>query len=74
MSSTTQTEYTIPDLLAAWPWAREKNPALDQQALDDANAWVASLDLFEPPQLKKFMACEFSEATSINISFHLPSL
>ncbi|KAF9472373.1 terpenoid synthase [Pholiota conissans] len=67
MSSTINTnpEYIIPDLLAAWPWHRAKNPALDHQAEDEANAWVASLDLFEPPQLKKFKACEFNLLASL---------
>ncbi|KAF8964553.1 terpenoid synthase [Flammula alnicola] len=60
MVNPTQTQYLIPDLLAAWPWSRDKNPALDKNVEDEANAWVASLGLFEPPQLKKFKACDFN--------------
>jgi hypothetical protein len=52
--------YTIPDLLISWPWVSTKNP--DLAVIEkDANAWVESLDLFKPEQLKKFKACEFSE-------------
>ena len=56
-----QSQFTIPDLLASWPWPRAKNPALDQNLEDEANAWVASLELFEPRQLDKFKACQFSK-------------
>lgn len=60
MSHIPQSQYTIPDLLASWPWPRAKNPALDQNLEDEANTWVASLELFEPRQLDKFKACQFS--------------
>ncbi len=56
-----QSQFIIPDLLASWPWPRAKNPALDQNLEDEANAWVASLELFEPRQLNKFKACQFSK-------------
>lgn len=59
MAPPTTPIYTIPDLLISWPWARAKNPDL-AAVQDDANAWVESLNLFKPPQLKKFKACEFS--------------
>lgn len=59
--------YTIPDLLTTWPWARAKNPDL-QVVQNDANAWVESLNLFKPAQLKKFKACEFSEYCALPYS------
>ncbi|KJA16009.1 hypothetical protein HYPSUDRAFT_148365 [Hypholoma sublateritium FD-334 SS-4] len=55
-----QSQYIIPDLLSSWPWPRAKNPALDLNLEDEANAWVASLELFEPRQLDKFKACQFN--------------
>ncbi|KAF8964509.1 terpenoid synthase [Flammula alnicola] len=52
-------QYTIPDLLITWPWPRVVNSMLDD-VRDEANAWVMSLDLFEPEQFKKFKACDFN--------------
>ena len=57
--SYSQSQYLIPDLLATWPWQRTLNPKL-AEVKDEANAWVQSLELFEPAQLKKFYACDFS--------------
>ena len=53
------TQYTIPDLLVTWPWQRVLHPML-AEVKDEANVWVESLDLFEPAQLRKFNACDFS--------------
>ena len=55
-----QPQYTLPDLLATWPWKRVFNAMLGE-VRDEANAWVESLGLFEPAQLKKFNACDFSK-------------
>lgn len=55
----TQPQYILPDLLVTWPWKRVFNPML-VEVKDQANSWVESLDLFEPAQLKKFEACDFS--------------
>ena len=52
-------QFFIPDLLVTWPWKRVLHPML-AEVKDEANAWVKSLDLFEPTQLKKFNACDFS--------------
>ena len=54
-----QPQYIIPDLLVTWPWKRVYNSMIDE-IKDEANAWVTSLALFEPSQLKKFHACDFS--------------
>ena len=54
-----QPQYVLPDLLATWPWKRVFNPMLDE-VKDEANSWVESLVLFEPAQLQKFKACDFS--------------
>ena len=59
MSSQPQYTVTLPDLLVTWPWARVFNPMLSE-VRDEANAWVESLALFGPAQLKKFEACDFS--------------
>ena len=60
-----QPQYFIPDLLATWPWRRVYNSKLDE-VNDEANAWMKSLALFEPDQLKKFYACNFSTYHSLN--------
>jgi hypothetical protein len=52
-------QYIIPDLLATFPWKREVN-ALLAEINDEANAWVASLALFDPDQLQKFQSWNFS--------------
>jgi hypothetical protein len=36
---------------------------------DQANSWVESLALFEPAQLKKFEACDFSTKYSLDDIF-----
>jgi Delta6-protoilludene synthase len=53
-------QYIIPDLLATWPTKRILHPKL-AEVKDEANEWVKSLALFEPAQLKKFNACDFSK-------------
>jgi hypothetical protein len=52
-------QYFIPDLLVTWPWKRLINTAL-AEVKDESNAWVKSLALFEPAQLRKFNACDFN--------------
>ena len=52
-------QYIIPDLLSIWPWKRLCNPMLDE-VKDETNAWVKSLDLFEPAQLQMFYGFDFS--------------
>jgi hypothetical protein len=52
-------QYFIPDLLVTWPWKRLINPSL-AEVKDESNAWVKSLALFEPSQLRKFNACDFN--------------
>ena len=52
-------QYFIPDLLLTWPWKRLINPAL-AEVKNESDAWVKSLALFEPSQLRKFNACDFS--------------
>jgi hypothetical protein len=59
MPVSSQPQYLLPDLLVTWPWGRVFNPMLDE-IKDQANSWVESLDLFEPAQLQKFKACDFS--------------
>ena len=60
------TQYIIPDLLVTWPWKRVLHPKL-AEVKEESDAWVKSLDLFEPAQLQKFNACDFS--MPINIIF-----
>ena len=57
-------QYFIPDLLVTWPWKRLINSAL-AQVKDESYAWVESLALFEPAQLRKFNACDFSMSYSL---------
>ncbi|KAH9476332.1 Sesquiterpene synthase Agr8 [Psilocybe cubensis] len=52
-------QYFIPDLLATWPWPRSINASLSEVE-EEANAWVQSLELFDPSQFKKFKACNFN--------------
>ncbi|KAF8159217.1 terpenoid synthase [Crassisporium funariophilum] len=52
-------QYTIPDLLATWPWPQSKNPLLDEVS-QESTAWVKSMNLFEPAQFKKFNSCNFN--------------
>ncbi|KDR79485.1 hypothetical protein GALMADRAFT_63556 [Galerina marginata CBS 339.88] len=52
-------EYTIPDLLITWPYARIGNSML-REVDNEANAWVESFGLFEPEKFKKFKACNFN--------------
>jgi len=59
-----QPQYFLPDLLVTWPWKRVFNPMLDE-VRDDANAWVESLALFEPSQMKKFEACNFNHLAAL---------
>ena len=54
-----QSQYILPDLLVTWPWQRVFNYML-AEVKDEANSWVESLALFEPAQMKKFEACDFS--------------
>ena len=54
-----QPQYVLPDLLVNWPWKRVFNPMLVEVNVQ-ANSWVESLALFEPDQLQKFKACDFS--------------
>ena len=64
-----QPQYILPDLLVTWPWKRVFNPML-AEVKDQANSWVESLALFEPSQLKKFEACDFSNLYSLDVVFH----
>ncbi|KAF8886611.1 isoprenoid synthase domain-containing protein [Gymnopilus junonius] len=57
--SSNSSEYTIPDLLAQWPWRRTVNAHLEV-VQDDANAWVGSFELFKPEKFAKFKACNFN--------------
>ena len=54
-----QPQYILPDLLATWPWERVFNPMV-AEVKDQADSWIESLALFEPAQLQKFKACNFS--------------
>ena len=66
--SSQEPQYIIPDLLATWPWKRVVNPMLDE-VKDEANAWVQSMTLFDPAQLQKFYACDFSMRYSLDTKF-----
>lgn len=61
--STQSSQFTIPDLLANWPWQRVSNDMLEE-VREEANEWVMSLGLFEPSQFKKFRNCDFSKSNT----------
>ena len=66
--SCSQSQYLISDLLATWPWKRILDPKL-AEVKDEANVWVQSMELFEPDQLKKFYACDFSTGYLLSYYF-----
>ncbi|KAF8901468.1 hypothetical protein CPB84DRAFT_958054 [Gymnopilus junonius] len=51
MSSAVPPQYTIPDLLAYWPWKRVSNSWISDID-EEANAWVKSFGLFEPEKFE----------------------
>ena len=68
LNMSSQSQYIIPDLLLTWPWKRVLNANLTE-VRDEAISWVQSLDLFEPDQLRKFNACDFSTWYLLSIPF-----
>lgn len=62
------TQYFLPDVLVTWPWKRMVNPLLAEVS-DEADAWVKSLELLEPTQLRKFYSYKFSMYIQLDVHF-----
>ena len=51
--------YTLPDLLANFPWPRSLSEHY-KEAKADSSAWTESYHLFDEEGLKGFNLCDFS--------------
>ena len=52
-------QYTLPDLLANWPWPERINPYYEE-VKEETSAWIQSLNAFDAKARKAFDKCDFS--------------
>ena len=59
-------QFTLPDILADWPWKRAINPLSGLQAKSESSTWIRSFNAFTPRLLR---ALELGN----NREFNLPA-